>query len=67
MSEEWGVEADGNALFPVNEEWHPNGEYFTECRADAEAARDRMAKLNPHIHYRLVRRLVGPVEVIDGE
>lgn len=65
MYEEWGVEADGNALFPVNEEWHPNGEYFTECRADAEAVRDRMAKLNPHARYRLARRLVGPVEVVE--
>lgn len=67
MTEEWGVEADGNALFPVNEEWHPNGEYFTESRADAEAVRDRMEKLNQHVRYRLVRRLVGPVEAIDGE
>lgn len=65
MTEEWGVEADSNALFPVNEEWHPNGEYFTESRADAEAVRDRMAKLNPHTRYRLVRRLVGPVEVAE--
>ena len=67
MTEEWGVEADGNALFPINEEWHPNGEYFTECRAGADAIRDRMAKLNRHIHYRIVRRLVGPLEVIDSE
>lgn len=65
MTEEWGVEVDGNALFPVNEEWHPNGEYFTESRADAEAVRDRMAKLNPHNRYLLVRRLVGPVEVAE--
>ena len=65
MTEEWGVEADGNSLFPVNEEFHPSGEYFTECRADAEGVRDRMAKLNPHVHYRIVRRLVGPVEVVE--
>lgn len=67
MYEEWCVEADGNGLFPVNEENHPNGAYFTVCREFAEAVRDRMTKLCPHVRYRLVRRLVGPVEVVDGE
>ena len=66
MEWEWGVDANGNSLFPVNEEFHPSGEYFTECRADAEGVRDRMAKLNPHVHYRIVRRIVGPVEVVVG-
>ena len=65
MTEEWGVEVDGNALFPVREEEHPMGAYFTPDRAEAEAVRDRMAKLNQHNRYRLVRRLVGPVEVAE--
>ena len=62
MTEEWGV-SRANALFPVREEEHPMGAHFTPDRAEAEGVRDRMAKLNPHTHYRLVRRLVGPVEV----
>jgi len=65
MTEEWGVDADGNALFPVNEEGHPMGSYFTPDRTEAEGVRDRMAKLTPHVRYRLVRRLVGPVEVTE--
>lgn len=64
MTEEWGVDANG-ALFPVLEEGHPMGAYFTPDRAEAEGVRDRMAKLNPHINYRLVRRLVSDPEVID--
>lgn len=64
MTEEWGVERGptGTTLYPVREDEHPMGAYFTPDRAEAEGVRDRMAKLNPSNRYRLVRRLVGPVE-----
>ena len=67
MTEEWGVDANGDALFPVREEGHPMGSYFTPDRAEAEGVRDRMAKLNPHNNYLLVRRMVSVAEVIEGE
>ena len=67
MTEEWGVDANGDALFPVRDEGHPMGSYFTPDRAEAEGVRDRMAKLNPHNNYLLVRRMVSVAEVIEGE
>lgn len=67
MTEEWGVDANGDALFPVREEGHPMGSYFTPDRAEAEVVRARMAKLNPHVNYLLVRRMVSVAEVIEGE
>lgn len=41
MNEEWGV-ARSNALFPVREEGHPMGPYFTDDRDEAEGVRDRI-------------------------
>lgn len=59
MKWEWGIERDWK--------FAPGGRstlwFKTEAEARKEWSRDDIADVHP----RLVRRLVGPVEVIDGE